>query len=159
MTGLADLQTLLALRRRREQRAGERAARQRAAAASAEADAADAAGRVDAHDEKALSSRRAHHRGLLARPFSLAMLARSQEADIIAGATRRELEAAAVSAAETLSARQRDLVMSQAFHREARHDRMRLERACDEQAKRERRKRQARLDAALDEAASAKLPR
>ncbi|MGX1789189.1 hypothetical protein ACWIGM_20750 [Bosea sp. NPDC055332] len=159
MTGLVDLQTLLALRRRREQRAGERAARQRAAAASAGAAANEAAGAIAAHDEQSLSSQRARHRGLLAQPFSLTALARFHEEAMIAGAARHDLEAAAASAADTLSARQRDLAASQAVHRERRHDRIRLEQACDEQAKRERKRQQARLDAALDEAASGRPAR
>lgn len=159
MTGLADLQTLLALRRRREQRAGERAARQQAAAASAKVAAADAADAIAAHDERSLSSQRARHRGLLAQPFSLAALARLREEAMVAGAARHDLEATAASAADTLAARQRDFAASQAVHRERRNDRLRLEQACDEQAKRDRRRRQARLDTALDEAASARPAR
>jgi hypothetical protein len=156
MTRLVDLQTLLTLRRRREQRAGERAARQRAAAASAQAAASDAAEAIAAHDEQSLSWQRAQHRDLLAQPFSMSTLARLREEAMIAGAARDDLAAAAAAAAATLSARQRDLAASQSVHRERRHDRLRLEQACDEQAKRERRRRQARLDAALDETASAR---
>jgi hypothetical protein len=159
MSGLADLQTLLALRRRREQRAGERAARQRAVATSAQAAANDATDAVATHDDQSLSWQRAQHRDLLAQPFSMAALARLRETAMIADATRGDLAAAAASAAATLSARQRDLAASQAVHRERRNDRLRLEQACEEQAKRDRRRRQARLDTALDEAASARPAR
>lgn len=158
MTGLAELSTLLALRRRREQRAGERAARQRAVAASAAAAVEQAAEALAAHDAQFLSSQRASHRELAGRTFSRAATARLQREALIADAARHELEAAAASAAEALTARQRDLSASQALHRARRHDRIRLEQACREQAKLERKRREARLEAALDEAAASARP-
>lgn len=153
MTGLTELRTLLAIRRRREQRAGELAARRLAAVAGAGTAAEQAAASLASHDQETLALQRSRHLGLMEQSFSLAGLEQLRHETMIAGAMRLDLEAETAETAETLALRQSELAAAQAAHRARRHDRLRLEQAHDEQAERERRWREARLDAAQDEAA------
>ncbi|CAN7144373.1 hypothetical protein LJR090_000154 [Bosea sp. LjRoot90] len=153
MTGLAELKTLLAIRRRRELRAGELAARRQAAAVSAGTAAEQAAATLASHDQETLALQRSRHRGLMGQSFSLAGLEQIRHETMIADAMRLNLEAATAAAAETLALRQSELTAARTAHRARRHDRLRLEQAHEEQAKRERRWREARLDAAQGETA------
>ncbi|MEI5667846.1 hypothetical protein WBO78_26965 [Bosea sp. CCNWLW174] len=151
MSDLDALRTLLELRRRREQRAGEVAGRRRAAAASAEIAVEQATAALARHDDATLALQRSHHLGLVDQPFSLAALEWLRREVMVAAAARLDLEAATEAAGEALSSRRREYHAAQALHRERRLSRIRLEQACEERARQVRRRRESRLDIALDD--------